>query len=97
MTSVWDKWGKCIPLTVLHLDRNQVIDWKTKEKDGYCAMQIGCGAKGLSNLKKPQIGHYLKNNLPPKSYLKEFKMTADNYLPIGYMIGVRHFTPGRQQ
>ena len=54
MTSVWDKWGKLIPLTVIHIDRNQVIDWKTEKKDGYNAMQIGCSSKNLNFIKNPK-------------------------------------------
>ena len=94
MVSIWDKWGKHIPLTVVHLDRNQVVDVKTEAVDGYNALQIGAGEKNLKYIKKPQIGHFLKNHIPPKTYLKEFKVTKDCMLPIGYMVGVRHFTVG---
>jgi large subunit ribosomal protein L3 len=41
------------------------------------------------------IGHFLKNNIPPKKHLREFKVTSENLLPVGYMISVRHFTPGQ--
>ena len=95
MTSTWNKWGTLVPLTVVHLDRNQVVDIKTPERDGYLALQVGCGQKNTKFLKKPQIGHYLKANVGPKSYLKEFKITPENKLPIGYMIGTRHFTVGQ--
>ena len=77
------------------MDRNQVIEVKTKEKDGYSALQIGAGSKSMNYYKKPQIGHFLKNHLPYKTYLREFKITEDCYLPVGYMVGVRHFTPGK--
>lgn len=58
------------------------------------ALQIGAGGVNLKTLKKPQIGHFLAANVPPKKYLKEFRITPENVLPIGYMIGARHFTPG---
>ena len=95
MMSTWDKWGNLIPLTMIHMDRNQVVNIKTKEKDGYSALQIGAGQKNLKNMPKSQIGLYLKSNIPPKSFLKEFKITEENTLPIGYMVGIRHFTPGQ--
>jgi large subunit ribosomal protein L3 len=41
MTSSWDKWGVLRPLTVIQLDRCQVVHVKTKEKDGYTALQLG--------------------------------------------------------
>ena len=33
--------------------------------------------------------------MPPKRHLKEFKVDPENLLPVGYMIGVRHFTVGQ--
>lgn len=95
MTSTWDKWGSLVPLTIVHMDRNQVINIKTLENDGYNALQIGAGEKNLKYMRKSQMGHFLKSNVSPKTYLKEFKITKENVLPIGYMIGIRHFTPGQ--
>ena len=46
-------------------------------------------------MKKPQIGHLLKHNLPPKKHFAEFKITAENFLPIGYCLGPRHFKIGQ--
>ena len=95
MTSTWDKWGSLIPLTIVHIDRNQVVDIKTPEKDGYHALQIGCGQKNPKFLKKSLMGHYLKADVGPKTYLKEFKITQENQLPVGYVISPRHFTAGQ--
>jgi len=41
------------------------------------------------------VGHYLKYNLPPKEHLAEFKVTPENFLPIGYCLGPRHFKIGQ--
>jgi large subunit ribosomal protein L3 len=95
MVSTWDKWGSLIPLTVVHMDRNQVVDIKTPERDGYHALQIGCGQKNPKYMRKSQMGHYLKADVGPKTYLKEFKITEENKLPIGYVISPRHFTVGQ--
>jgi len=46
-------------------------------------------------MKKPQIGHLLKNNLPPKETLGEFAVTPENFLPVGYVLGPRHFKIGQ--
>ena len=46
-------------------------------------------------MNKPQIGHYLKHYLPPKKDLAEFKVTPENFLPVGYCIGPRHFKIGQ--
>lgn len=61
-----------------------MVQQKTVERDGYSALQLGSGEKNLKRLNKPEIGHLLKNNLPPKADLKEFKVDTDNLLPIGY-------------
>lgn len=49
----------------------------------------------MKNLKKPEIGHYLKNGLPPKEILYQFEVTPENILPPGFQFGARHFTPGQ--
>lgn len=63
--------------------------------DGVDAIQVGCGSRKLSKLKKPQAGHYLKYGLPPKMHLAEFPVTPENFLPIGYLLGPRHFHVGQ--
>lgn len=44
---------------------------------------LGAGQKNLKKLKKPEIGHYLKNNIPPKEVLFEFHVSKENVLPEG--------------
>ena len=66
MTSTWDRWGIKIPLTVIQVDRCQVTQVKTEAKEGFSGLQLGSGARNLKRLKKPEIGHLLKHDLPPK-------------------------------
>ena len=56
---------------------------------------VGAGEKSLRRLSKKRIGLYLKARVPPKLDLREFRIDEENFLPIGYMIGVRHFTAGQ--
>lgn len=95
MMSTWDKWGQHHPLTVIQLDRVQVVQVKTEERDGYYALQLGVGTKNPKKLKKPEIGHLMKVGIPPKRELQEFRVSKDCLLPEGFMIGARHFTPGQ--
>lgn len=95
MTSIFDKWGHMIPLTVLQLDRCQVLRIKEKEKDGVDSILVGCGERALKSMKKPEIGMFLKAGVPPKQDIGEFRISPENKLPVGYMIGVRHFTVGQ--
>lgn len=94
MTHFWNKWGQIVPCTVIQIDRCQVTQVKTKEKDGVDAIQVGVGEQRLKNLNKPQAGHFLKYNLPPKYHLAEFPVTPENFLPVGYCLGPRHFRIG---
>jgi hypothetical protein len=93
MTGVWDRWGTWLPLTVIKIDRCQVTQVKTEQTDKYTAIQLGIGEDRTPT--RPMLGHFLKFNLAPKKHLKEFKITKDNILPIGYMLTVRHFIPGQ--
>ena len=68
---------------------------KTTEREGYNAVQVGIGEKKPHKLLKPEIGHFLKHNLPPKRDLAEFKVTPENFLPVGYCLGPRHFKIGQ--
>ncbi|XP_052191242.1 50S ribosomal protein L3-2, mitochondrial [Diospyros lotus] len=95
MKAVWDKWGARVPITVLWLNDNIVSQVKTPEKEGFCALQIGCDHKKEKHLTKPEVGHFRAQGVPMKRKLREFQVTEDALLPVGTPIGVRHFVPGQ--
>ncbi|CAI5508933.1 unnamed protein product [Closterium sp. Naga37s-1] len=95
MTATWDKWGVRIPLTVLWIDDNQVVQVKTREKEGYTSLQIGSGQKKPKQLTKPELGHFRAAGVPLKRKLVEFRVSEDCILPVGTPIDVRHFVPGQ--
>ena len=95
MTGVWDKFGTWHPLTVIKIDRCQVIAHKIKEKDNYYGIEIGCGELRVEKTTKPMLGHFIKNGVPPKRDISEFQVSKENLLPPGYVLTVRHFIPGQ--
>ncbi|RFU34168.1 hypothetical protein B7463_g2107, partial [Scytalidium lignicola] len=97
MTALYDQeTGKRTPCTVLQLDRVQVVAHKTREKNGYYAVQVGAGWKHPSNVTKPVLGHFATSGVSPKRHLAEFRVkNADGLLSIGESIGPEWFIEGQ--
>ena len=73
MTNYYSEDGRVTPVTVLETGPCTVVSIKTKENDGYEALQLGFGEKKEKHLSKPQIEDYKKKNIKPSSVLKEFR------------------------
>jgi large subunit ribosomal protein L3 len=96
MMRVFTDTGRHIPVTVLSIADCQVVSHKTKEKDGYCAMQLGAGSPKTKNVTKPMRGHFAKNKVEPKSKLVEFRVDDDKFIQIGLKMKADHFVPGQK-
>lgn len=80
MTQVFAKDGKLIPVTVVSVEPNVVMQIKTKETDGYEAIQLGFATKKEKHSTKAEMGHAKKANAAPKRFLKEIKgVEVSNY------------------
>jgi large subunit ribosomal protein L3 len=75
MTQVFDENGTLIPVTVVDVESNVVLQQKTVEVDGYVATQIGFADKREKVSSKPEIGHVKKANTAPKRFVKEIRFT----------------------
>jgi large subunit ribosomal protein L3 len=96
MTAIWNKWGVYTPCTVVQLDKPQVLSTRPhREKPGLFHAQVGGGYKKYFKLSKPEIGQFLKANVPPKKDIFQFTITKEGILPVGFMLTVRHFLPGQ--
>lgn len=80
MTQVFTKEGKIIPVTVIEVEPNVVTQVKTKETDGYEAIQLGIVDRKEKNATKASVGHAKKANTNPKRFLKEIRdVDVTNY------------------
>ena len=101
MTQIFDQNGNVVPVTVLNVGPCVVSQVKSKEKDGYEAVQIGFGDIKLKysktersakfntkpiNITMPMQGHFLKNNVAPKKVLKEFRPSDISGFKVGDVI-----------
>ena len=95
MSRVFEMDGTHVPVTVLHVNGLEVVSVRTKENDGYTAVQLGCGSIKAKNLSKPLKGHFAKANVEPKKKLAEFRVSEDCLLSVGDKLSVEHFVPGQ--
>lgn len=98
MTQIFDDKGNVIVCTVIEAEPNQVTQIKTKEKDGYVALQLGFD-KVLGNSAytvekragKPRVGHCKKAGVSPCRQLVESRMEEVDAYTLGQEIGVEAF------
>ena len=93
MTQVFTKEGKLIPVTVISVEPNTVMQVKTVETDGYNAIQLGVVDKKEKNASRASIGHAKKASTTPKRFLKELR-NVDGEYQIGQTIDASLFEVG---
>ena len=96
MSNVFNADGDLIPVTVIQAGPCKVVSIRTKEKDGYEAVQLGFGEKKEKNVSKPVLGQFKKNNLTPVAVLKEFKFPSGAEFKIGDEVKVDIFAEGEK-
>lgn len=89
MTQIFADSGDVIPVTALEVGPCVVVQKKTKEKDGYTAIQLGFDDRKANNVTKPQAGHAKGSKAPAKRFLKEFRLDAAklNEVEVGDVLG----------
>src|ERR1700736_1164683 len=95
MTRIFTDAGEHVPVTVLRLGNCQVVAHRTKEKNGYVALQLGAGARKVKNVVKAQRGHFAVAKVEPKRKVAEFRVSEDSVIPVGSEITAAHFVVGR--
>ena len=93
MTSIFDENGKNIPCTIIEAGPCVVTQVRTKEVDGYDALQLGFDDKAEKRATKAELGHFKKAGTSVKKKVVEFQGFEDNY-KLGDTITVDFFTEG---
>jgi len=95
MMRVFTEAGEHVPATVLRLANCQVIAHRTKDKDGYVALQLGAGTRKANNVGKAERGRFAAAKVEPKRKLAEFRVGENELIPVGAEITADHFVVGQ--
>ncbi len=95
MTQVYSDDGRALPVTVIEAGPCVVVQRKSKDGDGYSAVQLGLvEQKKIKRVTKPMKGHFDKAELPPCRVLRELPVAEDAEVKVGDKVSVELFAPG---
>ena len=92
MTQIFSAEGVLVPVSVIEVTPNVVLQKKTAETDGYQAVQLGFLDK--KNVTKPEVGHAAKANTNPKRFVKEFAGEEMMAFEVGQVVIANIFVEG---
>lgn len=97
MTRIFCEDGSSVPVTVLHIDSNRVIQVKSLENDGYRAIQVAAGDVKSSKVNKAMAGHYASANVTAGRGLWEFRLGEGEGVELtpGAELNVNVFSAGQ--
>ena len=95
MTRLFTDAGEHLSVTVVRLAQCQVIAHRTKDINGYVAMQLGSGSRKVKNVSKAERGRFAVAKVEPKRKIAEFRVTDDALIPVGAEITADHFVVGQ--
>jgi large subunit ribosomal protein L3 len=95
MTRLFGVDGSHVPVTVLKVEKCEVVAVRTAANDGYTAVQLGVGTRKAKNVTQPMRGHFAKAKVEPKAALGEFRVGEDGLLNVGDEVHVGHFVAGQ--
>ncbi|KAJ3342353.1 54S ribosomal protein L9, mitochondrial [Gonapodya sp. JEL0774] len=96
MLTLWDEWGRMIPVTLLHLPSTEVVGILPYSDGKHSMVQLGVGeAKKSSKRRKIQQRLFEKAGTTPKQQLVGFTVTNDAVVSVGTKMNVGHFVAGQ--
>ena len=96
MTRLFMEDGKQIPVTVLQLDKLQVVAQRTVEKHGYTAVQLGAGSAKPKRVSNAMRLSFSEAGVEPKRKLAEFRVSPENLIEVGAELSAEHFVTGQK-
>lgn len=94
MTQIFEDSGEAVPVTVIEAGPCPIVQLKTKEKDGYQAVQLGFGEQKESRINKPKRGHLAKAGVDSTFVLREFRVQSLDDISIGNVVDASVFSEG---
>ncbi len=94
MTRLFGENGEVIPVTVIEAGPCHIVQVKTKEADGYEAVQVGFRQKREKLVNSPARGHFRRANVPPLRFLREFRPDSVENYQMGDQLTVDIFSAG---
>ena len=95
MTRLFMEDGKQVPVTVLQLDKLQVVAQRTPEQHGYSAVQLGAGTAKAKRTSQAMRGHFAAAKVEPKRRVAEFRVAPENLIAVGEEITADHYFEGQ--
>lgn len=95
MTQIFDETGKAVPITVVQAGPCPVTQIKTKQTDGYTAIQVAFGETKEKALTKPELGHLRRSETTPMRHLQEYRLEDVSSYQLGQPITVELFDAGQ--
>jgi large subunit ribosomal protein L3 len=98
MTRIFAENGDSVPVTVVDVSGNRVTQIKTRDSDGYLAVQLCYGKRRPNRVSKAAAGHFAKAGVEAGIGLQEFRVEAEQLgsLAVGAAIGVEIFQAGQK-
>ncbi|MGR3502956.1 50S ribosomal protein L3 [Pseudaestuariivita sp.] len=95
MTRLFMEDGKQVPVTVLQLDKLEVVAQRTSDAHGYTAVQLGAGTAKAKRTSQAMRGHFAAAKVEPKRKMVEFRVAPENLIEVGEEIIADHYFEGQ--
>ncbi|EIA24289.1 50S ribosomal protein L3, partial [Candidatus Arthromitus sp. SFB-3] len=96
MTQIFTEDGNMIPVSVILVESNVVVQVKKEEKEGYNAIQVGYGIIREKLVNNPIKGHFKKSGIDIKRHLKELRLEDCSSYEVGTEISINLFSVGEK-